>query len=75
MTQDVHYCKLVQLFLLSSYNVHRVKERDALLKQLKDCLIEDSKEYFKRIKPKIVEVSNSFCYIFLTIIPFFLFVS
>ena len=38
-------------------SLYRDVERNALLEELKQCLTNDSKEYFNKIKPKIVEVT------------------
>ena len=58
------HCICYTLILLMCYIIYREKERDALLEQLKQCLIEDRKKYFNRIKPKIVEVLKLFLFYF-----------
>ena len=40
--------------------LYRDVERNALLEELKQCLTNDSMEYFNKIKPKIVEVTAFF---------------
>lgn len=54
---------------------YRDVERNALLDELKQCLMNDSKEYFNKIKPKIVEVIvfllhlNNNCFLLFSELP------